>query len=82
MAVQQDILQKREPRLRVFESRILRRVIKHKMDGIGEWRRLHNEQFYTMYRSPDIVKVIKSRKLTWAGHVARKEKKVGILSRF
>ena len=39
----------------------------------GEWRRLHNEEFHSLYRSPNIVRVIKSRRLRWAGHVARME---------
>ena len=38
-----------------------------------EWRRLHNEKFHSLYRSPNIVRVIKSRRLRWAGHVARME---------
>ena len=38
-----------------------------------EWRRLHNEEFHRLYRSPNIVRVIKSRRLRWAGHVARME---------
>ena len=43
------------------------------MDANGEWRRLHNEQLHFLYRSPNIVRVIKSRRLRWAGHVARME---------
>jgi hypothetical protein len=42
-------------------------------DEHGEWSRLHNEELYSLYRSPDIVSVIKSRRLRWAGHVARME---------
>jgi hypothetical protein len=38
---------------------------------IGEWKRLHNKELYALYSSPDIIRVIKSRRLTWAGHVAR-----------
>ena len=41
---------------------------------MGEWRRLHNEELHSLYRSPNILKVIKSRILRWAGHVARMEK--------
>ena len=58
-------------RLRVFENRILRRIFGPKRDENGEWRRLHNEELHSLYRSPDIVRVIKSRRLRWAGHVAR-----------
>ena len=42
-------------------------------DGNGEWRRLHNEELHSLYRSPNIVRVINSRKLRWAGHVAKME---------
>ena len=43
------------------------------MDPRGEWRRLHNEELHSLYRSPNIVRMIKSRRLRWAGHVTRKE---------
>ena len=45
-----------------------------KRDENGKWRRLHNEELLSLYRSPNIVRVIKSRRLRWAGHVARMEK--------
>ena len=45
-----------------------------KRDENGEWRRLHNEEIHSLYRSPNIVRVIKSRKLRWVGHIARIEK--------
>ena len=60
-----------ESRLRVFENRILRRILGPKRDENGEWRRQHNEELHSLYRSPNIVRVIKSRRLRWAGHVAR-----------
>ena len=44
-----------------------------KKDENGEWRRLHNEELHSLYRSPNIVRVIKSRRLRWAGHVATME---------
>ena len=44
-----------------------------KKDENGEWRRLHNEELHNLYRSPNIVRVIKSRRSRWAGHVARME---------
>ena len=64
-----------ESRLRVFENRILSRVFGPKRDENGEWRRLHNEELHNLYRSTNIVRVIKSRRLRWAGHVARMEKR-------
>jgi hypothetical protein len=58
-------------RLRVFENRVLRRIFGHKRDEVrGEWRKLHNEELNDMYSSPTIVRVIKSRRMKWAGHVA------------
>ena len=63
-----------ESRLMVFENRILRRIFGPKRDEKGEWRRLHNEELDSLYRSPNIVRVIKSRRLRWIGHVARMEK--------
>ena len=62
-----------ECRLRVFENMILRPVFRPKRDENGEWRRLHNEELHSLYRSSNIVRVIKSRRLRWAGHVARME---------
>ena len=56
--------------LRVFENKILRRIFGPKRDENGEWRRLHNEELHSLYRSPNIVRVIKSRRLRWAGQVA------------
>ena len=62
-----------ESRLRVFENRILRRIFWPKRDENGEWRRLHNDELHSLYRSPNIVRAIKSRRLRWAGHVPRME---------
>jgi hypothetical protein len=60
-----------EHRSRVSENRVLRRIFGPKMDEIrGGWRKLHNEELYGLYSSPSIVKVIKARRMRWAGHVA------------
>jgi hypothetical protein len=56
----------------VFENRVLRRIFGHKRDEVtGEWRKLHNEELNGLYSLPNIARVIKSRRLKWAGHVAR-----------
>ena len=63
-----------EHRLRVFGNRILRRIFGPKRDENGEWKRFHNEELHSLYCPPNIViRVIKSRRLIWAGHVARLE---------
>jgi len=59
-------------RLRVFENVVLRRIFGLKKDEVtGEWRRLHNEELIDLYCSPNIVREVKSRRIIWAGHVAR-----------
>ncbi|KAJ4428380.1 hypothetical protein ANN_24399 [Periplaneta americana] len=61
-----------EHRLRVFENEVLRKIFGAKRDEVtGEWRKLHNIELYAFYSSPDIIRKIKSRRLRWAGHVAR-----------
>jgi hypothetical protein len=61
-----------ERRLRVFDNRVLRRVFGPKRDEVtGEWRKLHNEEPSDLYALPNIVRVVKSTRMRWAGHVAR-----------
>jgi len=68
-----------ERRLRVFENRVLRRIFGPKMYEVtGEWRKLHNEELNDMYSSPNIFRVIKSRTMRWAAHVARIGERRGI----
>jgi hypothetical protein len=65
-----------EHRMRVFENRVLRRIFGLKRDEVtGGWRQLHNEELHDLYSSPSIIKIMKSRRTRWAGHVARKEEK-------
>ena len=68
-----------EHRLRVFENRVLRRIFGPKRNEVtGKWRKLHNEELNNLYCSPNIVRVIKSRRMRWAGHVARMGKGTGV----
>jgi hypothetical protein len=61
-----------EHRLRVFENRVLRRIFGPKRDELtGEWRKLHNEELHDLYSSPSIIRMMKSKRMRWAGHVAR-----------
>jgi hypothetical protein len=63
---------KEEHRSRVFENRVLRRIFGPKRDEMtGGWRKLHNEELHGLYSSPSNVRVIKARRMRWAGHVSR-----------
>jgi hypothetical protein len=56
---------------RVFENRVLRKIFGPKREEDGSWRKLHNDELHSLYSSPNIVTVNKSRRMRWAGHVAR-----------
>jgi hypothetical protein len=67
-----SLILREERRLRVFGNRGLSRIFGPKMDEVtGEWINLHNEELHDLYSSPNIVRVIKSRGMRWAEHVAR-----------
>jgi hypothetical protein len=56
----------------VFENRVLRRIFGPKRDEVtGGWRKLHNEELHNLHSSPSVIRMIKSRRMRWAGHVAR-----------
>jgi hypothetical protein len=60
----------------VFENRVLKKIFGPKRNEvIGGWRKLHNEELHNMYCSPSIIRMINSRRMRWAGHVARMEEK-------
>jgi len=63
----------------VFENRVLRKVFGPKRDEVtGEWRKLHNEELNDLYSLPNIVRMVKSRRMRWAGHVARMGENRGV----
>jgi hypothetical protein len=61
---------RKEHRLRVFENRVLRRIFGPKREEDGSWRKLHSDELHDLYSSPNIVRVIKSRRMRWVGYVA------------
>jgi len=68
-----------ERKLRVFENMVLRRIFGPRRDEVtGDWRRLHNKELNYLYPSPNIVRVIKSRRIRWVGHVARMGEERGV----
>jgi hypothetical protein len=65
-----------EHRLRVFESRVLRKLFGTERDEMkGDWRKLHNEELHNLYSSPSIIRMIEARRMEWTEHVARIGKK-------
>jgi hypothetical protein len=65
-----------EHRLRLFEKRVLRRIFGRRRDEVtGGWRKLHNEELHDLYSSPSVIRIIKARRMKWAGHVARMGKR-------
>ena len=74
MVVKLSLTLREEHRLRVFENKVLRKIFGAKRNEItGEWRKLHNAELRVLYSSPNIINNLKSRRLRWAGHVARME---------
>jgi hypothetical protein len=64
--------------LRDFENRVLRKIFGPKREEDGSWRKLHNDELHSLHSSPDMVRVIKSRRMRWAGHVARRGEGRGV----
>jgi hypothetical protein len=63
-----SLILREEHRLRVFENRVLRRIFGPKRDDVtGNWRKLHNEELHKLYSSPNIIRMIKSKRMRWAG---------------
>jgi len=73
------LILREEGKPRVFENMVLRRIFGPRRDEVtGDWRRLHNEELNDLYSSPNIVLVIKLRRMRWAGHVARMGEERGV----
>jgi hypothetical protein len=65
-----SLTSREEHRLRIFENRVLR-IFRPKREEDGSWRKLKNDELHSLYSSPNIVRVIKTKRMKWAGHVAR-----------
>ena len=75
-----SLILQEERKLRVFENMVLRRMFGHRRDEVmGHWRRLHNEELNDLNSSPNIVRVIKLRRMRWAGHVAHMDEERGCI---
>jgi hypothetical protein len=64
-----------EHRLRIFENRVLRRILGPKREVRGGWRMMHIEGLHNLYSSPSIIRMVKSRQMRWAAHLARMGKR-------
>jgi hypothetical protein len=74
-----SLILREENRLRVFENRVLRRILGPKRDEVtGEWRELHNEELHILYSSLNIIRQIKSRRMRWTGHVGEERNVYGV----
>jgi hypothetical protein len=74
-----SLILREERKLRVLENMVLRRIFGPRRDKVtGDWRRPHNEELNDLYSSPNIVRVIKSRRMRWAGNVARMGEERGV----
>jgi hypothetical protein len=67
-----------EHRLRVFENKVLRKILGPKGDEDRSWRKLHNDELHSLYSSLNTGRVIKSRRMRWMGHVACMEEEKGV----
>jgi hypothetical protein len=73
------VIVREEHKLRVFENRVLRRIFGSKRDGVTErWRKLHKVELHNLCSSPSIIRIIKWRRMRWAGHVARMGEKMNV----
>jgi hypothetical protein len=67
-----SLIFREEHRLRVFENRVLRRIfVPKRVEVMRGWRKLHNEELHNLYSTPSVIRMIKSRRMRWAGHVVR-----------
>jgi hypothetical protein len=73
-----SLILREEHRLRVSENRMLRRIFGPKREEDGSWRKFHNDELHSLYSSPNVVRIIKSRRMRWAGHVARMGEERGV----